>query len=101
LARSLGLPDLDGAAIRLAEPRRLTQHLAGWLYQQTGPDGSPLAGVRFVSRHGDELALWAVFERAGDPPRSAQLHESTSGPLDPYDPELTQALRLHRLTWTG
>jgi hypothetical protein len=33
-----GLPDVDGTAIRLAEPRQLTQHLAGWLYQQTGPD---------------------------------------------------------------
>ncbi len=52
LARSLGLPDLDGAAIRLAEPRRLTQHLTGWLYQQTGPDGTPLTGVQFASRHG-------------------------------------------------
>jgi len=101
LARSLGLPDLDGAAIRLAEPRRLTQHLAGWLYEQTGPDGTPLTGVQFASRYGDELVLWAVFERAGDTPSSAQLHDSTSGPLDPRDPELTQALQLHRLTWTG
>jgi len=35
-----GVLDLDGAAIRLAEPRRLTQHLTGWLDAQTGPDGA-------------------------------------------------------------
>jgi hypothetical protein len=76
---------VEGAATRLAEPRWLTQHLAGRLYQQTGPDRSPLAGVQFASRHGDELALWAVFERASNTPTSNQLHDSISGPLDPYD----------------
>ncbi len=29
---------------------------------------APLTGVQFASRHGDELGLWAVSERAGDPP---------------------------------
>ena len=65
---ALGMPTWIVPAIRIAEPRRLTQHLAGWLDVQTVPDGSPLAGVQFASRHGDELAPSAVFERVGDTP---------------------------------
>ena len=34
------LPDVDAAAIRPAEPRALTQAIAGWIYQQTGPTGA-------------------------------------------------------------
>jgi len=83
--------DVDRAAIRLAEHRRLTQHLAGWLDEQTVPDGSPLAGVQFASRHGDELALWVVFERVDD---TSALTSCTTAPArcsTPHDPELTQA----------
>ena len=60
------LPDVDAAAIRLAEPRALTQAIASWIYQQIGPTGVPIGGVHFDSRHGDRLDLRAVFERPGD-----------------------------------
>ncbi len=57
LAIKLRLPDVDAAAIRLAEPRESTQAIAAWLYDQSGPDATPLAGVQFTSRHGDGSAL--------------------------------------------
>ena len=66
LAIRLRLSDVDAGAIRLAEPREFTQAIAAWLYDQTAPDDTPLAGVQFTSRHGDSLALWAVLERPGD-----------------------------------
>ena len=93
LARALGLPDLDAAAIRRSEPRALTQQLAGWLYQQTGPDGEPLTGVRFASRHGDDLTLWALFERPADNRTSKQLRSPTTSPLDASDPELVRGMQ--------
>ncbi len=99
LARQLGLIDLDAAAIRLAQPRALTQQIAGWLYEQNGPDQQPLAGVQFASRHGDDLALWALFERHGDTSTSALVTGTTADPIDQHDPELTQAMHTHRLTW--
>jgi len=43
------LPDLDAAAIRLAEPRALTQAIAGWAYEQAAPGGVLIAGVHFDS----------------------------------------------------
>jgi len=73
LATHHQLPDVDSSAIRAAEPREFTQAIAGWMYQQEGPDARPLAGVAFNSRHGDGLWLWAVFEQPGDGDVSGQL----------------------------
>ena len=98
LAQYLGVLDLDAAAIRLAEPRDLTQQIASWLYQQTDPNEQPVAGVRFASRHGDELVLWALFERADDATTSDQLSETTAEALNVNDPELLQALQTHKLS---
>ena len=100
LAIKLRLPDVDAGAIRLAEPREFTQAIAAWLYDQTGPDGTPLAGVQFTSRHGDGLTLWAVLERPGDGEVSALLEERQSEAVDQGDQELQDAMRIHRLQWS-
>lgn len=88
LAIALRLPDVDAGVIRLAEPREFTQAVAAWLYDQTAPHGAPLAGVQFISRHGDDLTLWAVLERPGDEEVSALLQEPQSEPVDQDDHEL-------------
>ncbi|TCJ21415.1 hypothetical protein E0W80_16705 [Microbacterium sp. PI-1] len=60
----------------------------------------PIAeGVRFGSRHGDDLALWAIFERPGDDPASRHLHQISSRIVDTDDVNLIQAMGLHGLTW--
>lgn len=61
MALGLGLADLDAAALKDARPRELTQAIAAWIYENTDLDG-----VTFASRHGDDLRLWAIFERPGD-----------------------------------
>lgn len=62
IAPSLSLADLDAAALKEARPRQLTQAIAAWIYETTELDG-----VTFASSHGDDLRLWAIFERPGDP----------------------------------
>ena len=94
------LPDVDAAAIRLAEPRALTQAIASWIYQQTGPAGVPIGGVHFDSRHGDRLDLRAVFERPGDGTTSPSVTGIRNDPIQVDDPDLQEALRIHRLQWT-
>jgi len=101
LAVKLRLADVDAAAIRLAEPRAFTQTMAAWLYDQTSPDGRPLGGVEFISRHGDGVTLWAVFERPGDDEVSALLLEPQSDAIDEHDPDLREAMRIHRLRWSA
>jgi hypothetical protein len=56
------------------------------------------SGIEFHSRHGDNLTLWALFERdtaSGAPP---QITPIDAQPIDDQDPELAEAMRLHRLT---
>jgi len=101
LAIKYRLADVDAASIRLAEPRGVTQAIAAWLYDQSAPDGRPLAGVQFSSRHGDGLILWAVVERPGDDDVSSLLQEPQSDPIDEDDPDLREAMRLHRLQWSS
>jgi hypothetical protein len=57
--------------------------------------------MQFVSRHGDGLSLWAVFERPGDDDVSAGLRELESEPIDADDSELRAAMRIHRLQWSS
>jgi len=52
--------------------------VATHLYATTDVDG-----VTFTSRHGDDLELWAIFERPGDPPTSPRLVDLETHPLSP------------------
>jgi hypothetical protein len=100
LALSRGLTDLDAGALRLSAPRTVTQHIAAWLYDlHHGPE-DVFDGVEFESRHGDNLALWAVFERQDDADTSTRLQDTTIVELHHNDPTLLEAFRLHRLAWS-
>jgi len=94
LALSLGLDDFDAAALKDARLRRLTQAVASWLYEMTDFDG-----VTFASRHGDDLQLWAVFERPGDPPVTPNIHGVELEELQHDTPALLTAFDLLGLQW--
>ena len=99
-ASQLGFPDVDAAALKSAHPRDLTQGIASYLYTLTDDDGEPTVdGIRFASRHGDELILWAVFERPGDEPASRLIERHAARLVEPNDPDLLGAMSLHGLTW--
>lgn len=99
-AHHLGLPDFDAAALKLATPRQLTQKVASFVYKIVSPtEGRPFAGIRFASRHGDEIPMWALFERDGDVPVSERLTILTEEAPFPGDPELRAAMQLHGLKW--
>lgn len=100
LARGLGLPDLDASAVKAAQPRELTQQIARWLYRTpTDPGGRPVDGVRFDSRHGDGIALYAVFEQPGDPAVSPHLTDPTDQRLTAATPQLLEVFAVHHLSW--
>lgn len=100
LAKALGLADLDASAIRDSRPRSLTQAVSSWIYTLSATDDTPVTGIEFRSRHGDSLLLWAVYER--DPAASAppEIMAVTADSVDPGDPALTEAMRLHGLQWS-
>jgi hypothetical protein len=60
-----GIPDLDAAAVRLSVPRRFTQEVGRAIYEQADAAGDRrFAGLRYLSRVGDEFENWALFEPA-------------------------------------
>lgn len=77
----------------------LTRSIARWLYDLHDEEGV-VDGVRFNSRHGDEIRVWAVFERAGDTARSSHIQPSSeSEKVHPDLPELQEAFGRFGLQW--
>ncbi|GAA4489905.1 RES domain-containing protein [Microbacterium panaciterrae] len=92
--------DVDAALLKDARDRDFTRSVARWLHD-LHDGGSPLVdGVQFASRHGDELRMWAVFERADSSYRSSHL-EPLSEPVrvTPDTPELLEAFERFGLHW--
>lgn len=98
-AISYGLADLDAGVLRLSAPRALTQDIAAWLYELHDGDGHQIDGVSFQSRHGDGQVLWAVFERGEDADVSGRITGPQPVSLEPDNPDIAEAFRLHRLAW--
>ncbi|MCG2624801.1 RES family NAD+ phosphorylase [Arthrobacter sp. I2-34] len=93
-ALSLGLTDFDAAALKDARPRQLTQAIAAWIYETTDIDG-----VTFASRHGDDLRLWAIFERPGDGSLSPRLRHTRAEELHHDSNAIKDAFQMLGLTW--
>ena len=101
LAATLGIPDIDAAAMKNTAPRQFTQHVAAWLYDQRTPAGGAIDGIRFTSRHGDDIGLRVIFERDSTTDIAPQLFIVSAERIDPHDPVLNDAMRIHRLTWSS
>jgi hypothetical protein len=90
-----GLDDLDSAALRLRVPRAFTQGVSRYVFERgVDADGGSLAGIRYLSRLGDDFENWANFE--GTAPVDA-----VSGAIAADDPDLAAALDLLGLTLSG
>lgn len=99
LALGFGLPDFDAAAIRIHAPREFTQLISRHLYGRETGDGRLASGVAFESRHGDDLRLWALFERDADVGRDSShlLRDCRDEVIDPEGEAFRRALELHGL----
>ncbi|GAA1134008.1 hypothetical protein [Citricoccus alkalitolerans] len=87
-----GLEDFDAAALKNARPRELTQAVSQHLWSARSADGSDLCdGIEFLSRHGDDLVLWALFERTDDRQTSPHLTDIEHHQLNRDTPDLMQA----------
>lgn len=94
-ASTYGLPDFDAAALKTAEPRRLTQEVSQYLWEAKSPNGENLCdGIKFSSRHGENFTLWAVYERPGDPEVTPRIAEIQAAQFSSVTPELNEAAKL-------
>ena len=95
------ITDLDGAAVRDAEPRACTQALSALFYAWSDSGGAGIDGIGFQSRWGDDLHLWAIYERtqAGFDTVSPLLSEETYEDLRQSNSDLDRAMALHYLVF--
>ncbi|GAA1681275.1 hypothetical protein GCM10010977_32380 [Citricoccus zhacaiensis] len=91
-----GHNDFDAALLKSASTgaRKITQAVSSYLYNEPGVDG-----IQFVSRHGDELMLWCVYEQPHEGRVSKHLTSLNQFKLTETTPELLQALELFGLKW--
>ena len=89
------LPDFDASTLMMRAPRQLTQQVGRHIYSHT----PTLDGIRFLSRHGVDYELWALFERSGDGETSGRLRDLTDGPVEAYEDDvdaICELFGLHR-----
>lgn len=91
-ALQLGLEDFDAAVLKDSRARPLTQAVALWIFESTDLDG-----ISFISRHGDDLKLSAIFERSTDTEISPLLREIQEE--NEVHHEILVALNLLGLKW--
>jgi len=83
------LAELDAATIRLSAPRSFTQEVSRVVFESVTEDGSHPAGIHYLSRLGDEIHNWAIFEGA-----PAVIGELDAIRLQPNDTDLEAALEI-------
>ncbi|TWP33189.1 RES domain-containing protein [Leekyejoonella antrihumi] len=99
-----GIPsrDVDAALLKNAEDRVLTRSVARWVYDLRDDERNELVdGVEFRSRLGDEIRMWAVFERSPDETKrhSNLITPEWNAPVTPQTPELVDAFSRLGLFW--
>jgi hypothetical protein len=92
---------LDASFLKDGGQRDLTRSIAHWLYDLRDSEQNDLVdGVEFRSRYGDDLGMWAVFERPSDERTSQRIRDEEIRALHAEDPEMQQAFKLHGLRWS-
>ena len=70
-----GLDDLDGSDLRRRLPNAFTQELSRHVFENGFTEADePLLGIRYLSRLGDDIENWAIFE--GSEPYDTTSDES-------------------------
>lgn len=90
----LTLSDLAG------EDRNLTSRVAEWIRSQVLDDGTEPLGIQYVSKHGSNLPVYAVWLRALDDGKrlsSEPTQKIFQRPVLRYDPDLWKAAGWNRL----
>ncbi len=93
LMLTVGVPGLDGAALRLTTPRTLTQRISRIVFDCSGTDDrQQFAGIHYLSKYGDDIRCWAVFEQART--GAAGVEAIDQRPVDEADAALREALQI-------
>jgi hypothetical protein len=81
-----GLDDLDMGEPRRRSPPAFTQEISRYAFERgVAEDGERLLGIRYLSRLGDDVENWAIFE-------GTEPYEQVSEKISREDPDVLPAL---------
>jgi hypothetical protein len=73
--------------VRRRAPRAFTQEISRYVFERgVTEDGEPLLGIRYLSRLGDDIENWAIFE-------GTEPYDKRSEEIARDDPDLVEALQ--------
>ena len=97
-----GVGELDATAIRHTAPRRLTQEISRYVFEQTSERGGrAFDGISYLSRLGDDLRNWALFEPVTGAQVKVFVGEGRESPIDAEHPDFRRALDLLGIRLVG
>jgi RES domain-containing protein len=90
-----GMGELDATAIHHTAPRRLTQEISRYVFEQTTERGARVFdGISYVSRLRDDLRNWALFEPVTPMQVKVFVAEGRETSIEPEHPDFRNALEL-------
>lgn len=93
--------ELDGADLRRSAPRRLTQEISRYVFEQVSEiDEQAFDGICYLSRLGDDFTNWAIFE-PDDASNWKLIADAACERFDTDDQDLCQSLKVLKLTLVG
>jgi hypothetical protein len=87
------IDEFDAAVLRMKAPRAVTQLVSRSVFEASTSTGASFAGVSYLSRLGDEIENYALFEGA-----NWTLAHTKISPIDPSDPDLVEVCELFGVT---
>lgn len=101
--RALGVPprEVDASLLKDANKRDITRSIARFLFDLRADGSSQPAvdGIAFRSRMGDEIRMWAVFERGDELVSEHITPESDYEQVTEDNPDLLAAFEILGLRW--
>jgi hypothetical protein len=95
MAKAKEYEDFDAATLKDKRARPITQAVSKYIWS-TGD----FHGIRFNSRLGDDISLWAIYERPDELTGvSPQISGIEMHPLTPEDPAIEEVFELFNLRW--
>ena len=88
-AEAANCDDFDAHTLYTTSPRSLTQSVSRMVFD------NQLAGIRYLSKYGDDAECWALFETR------AAIDDQKEAEIDANDPELHDAMAVHHIVFAA
>jgi hypothetical protein len=73
--------------------------MSAWICELVAPGGERVDGVQYLSKHGDNFVLRAIYERGSADSLPEVTARAEPRVIPPAEEALREAMRIHRMDW--